>query len=218
MTRLTAVTVIGAAPWLAARPAFDLWGDRRPESAAAAQQQADARTQAELRRAVADAERFGPDDPRLATSLNALAVFYASHNRPDLAEPLYRRALQIRERALGPNHPDVVRSLNNLAGLYALERRYADAEAVYRRALAINERAAGPDAASTGVILKNLASLYISQARYGDAIPVYQRLLAIREKTLGRRDPELAMDLNLGRACTGSRVTTLAPRPFTAGR
>ena len=35
------------------------------------------------------------------------------------AEPLYERALAIREKALGPDHPDVATSLNNLAGLYA---------------------------------------------------------------------------------------------------
>ena len=34
------------------------------------------------------------------------------------AEPLYERALAIREKALGPDHPDVATSLNNLAVLY----------------------------------------------------------------------------------------------------
>ena len=34
------------------------------------------------------------------------------------AEPLYQRALKIREKALGPDHPDTATALNNLAGLY----------------------------------------------------------------------------------------------------
>lgn len=33
------------------------------------------------------------------------------------AEPLFRRSLAIREKALGPQHPDVAQSLNNQAGL-----------------------------------------------------------------------------------------------------
>jgi hypothetical protein len=33
------------------------------------------------------------------------------------AEPLYARALAIREKAFGPEHPDTAASLNNLAGL-----------------------------------------------------------------------------------------------------
>lgn len=35
----------------------------------------------------------------------------------DEAEPLFTRALAIREKALGPEHPDVASSLNNLAVL-----------------------------------------------------------------------------------------------------
>ena len=31
------------------------------------------------------------------------------------AEPLHRRALEVRERVLGPEHPDTLQSLNNLA-------------------------------------------------------------------------------------------------------
>ena len=39
------------------------------------------------------------------------------------AEPLFRRALAIREKALGENHPDVAQSLNNLAVLYEKKGR-----------------------------------------------------------------------------------------------
>jgi len=38
-------------------------------------------------------------------------------------EPLYRRALAIRERALGPSHPEVAKTLEDLAnGLRKLGR------------------------------------------------------------------------------------------------
>jgi hypothetical protein len=40
------------------------------------------------------------------------------HNHPNLgAEPLYRRALAIQEKALGPDYPDTAISLNHLAGV-----------------------------------------------------------------------------------------------------
>ena len=41
------------------------------------------------------------------------------------AEPLYRRALAIDERASGPDHPSVARDLNNLAALLVAEGDYA---------------------------------------------------------------------------------------------
>ena len=47
-----------------------------------------------------------------------LAFTYIERGRYTDAEPLYQRALAIREKALGPEHPDVADSLNNLAGLY----------------------------------------------------------------------------------------------------
>ena len=70
--------------------------------------------------ALKEAEKFGPQDPRLATSLNNLAELYRAQGRYAEAEPLHKRALAIREKALGPEHPDVAQSLNNLAELYRL--------------------------------------------------------------------------------------------------
>ena len=57
------------------------------------------------------------------------------------AEPLYKRALAIIQKALGPTHPDVATGLNNLALLYATQGPYAQAEPLYKRALAIREKA-----------------------------------------------------------------------------
>ena len=51
--------------------------------------------------------RSAPSIPTSATSLNNLAVLYQAQGRYAEAEPLYQRALAIREKALGPEHPDV---------------------------------------------------------------------------------------------------------------
>ena len=77
-----------------------------------------------------------------------------------MPEPLYKRALAIREKALGPDHPDVAKSLNNLAGLYREQGRYADAEPLFKRSLAIYEKALGPDHPDVATSLNNLAGLY----------------------------------------------------------
>ncbi len=64
------------------------------------------------------AEAFGPNDPRLATTLNNLGAFYRAQGHYAKPEALYQRALAIQEKALGPEHPHVATSLNNLAALY----------------------------------------------------------------------------------------------------
>ena len=70
------------------------------------------------RAAVQAAEKFGDQDPRLARSLNNLAVIHKELGRYAEAVPLAQRALALWEAALGPNHPDVAAGLNNLANLY----------------------------------------------------------------------------------------------------
>ncbi len=78
--------------------------------------------------ALQEAEKFGEQDTRLATSLNNLAALYRAQGKYTKAEPLSQRALAIDEKALGPEHPSVATSLNNLAELYPTQGKYAEAE------------------------------------------------------------------------------------------
>ena len=112
------------------------------------------------------------------------------------AEPLYRRALAIREQALGPDHPHTANCLNNLALLYSGQGQYAAAEPLYRRALAIAEQALGSDHPDTATCLNSLALLYSGQGQYAAAEPLYRRALAIREQALGPDHPHTANCLN----------------------
>ena len=107
--------------------------------------------------ALEEAEKFGPADPRLAASLNILALLYKTQGDYAKAEPLYKRSLAIREKALGPDHPDVAESLNNLAELYFTQGDYAKAEPLLSRSLAITEKASGPDHPGVAIRLNNLA-------------------------------------------------------------
>jgi tetratricopeptide (TPR) repeat protein len=44
-----------------------------------------------------------------------LAQLYVAQGQPAKAEPLYRRALSIRQKALGSSHPEVAKTLEDLA-------------------------------------------------------------------------------------------------------
>jgi tetratricopeptide (TPR) repeat protein len=124
--------------------------------------------------ALKEAQDFGEQDPRLATSLNNLAGLYYFQGRYGETEPLFKRALAIYEKALGPEHPQVAESLNNLAVLYYGQGRYGEAEPLYKRALAIYEKALGPEHPHVATSLNNLAGLYYFQGRYGEAEPLYK--------------------------------------------
>ena len=132
----------------------------------------------------------------MAAALNNLAGLYRNQGRYAEAEPLYKRALAIHEKALGPDHPDVATALNNLAELYRYQGRYAEAEPLYKRSLAIVEKALGPDHPDVAKALNNLAELYHEQDRYADAEPLYKRSLRIFEKALGPDHPDVEIPLN----------------------
>src|SRR5262249_12667486 len=110
---------------------------------------------------------------------NNLALLYRRQGRHAEAEPLYRRSLALREKALGPDHPEVGTSLNNLASLYRSQGRYAEAEPLYRRSLALYEKALGPDHPGVGMSFSNLAWLALARNDLALAAEHWRRSSAI---------------------------------------
>jgi tetratricopeptide (TPR) repeat protein len=141
-------------------------------------------------------DEFGLYSAAATRLLDGSGDYLDDRGRYTEAEPLYRRALTIREKLLGPDHPDSAASLNRLAALCRHQGRYTEAELLYRRALAIREKSFGPVHLDTAATLNNLALLYDNQGRYAEAERLYQRVLAIHEKALGSEHPSAATGLN----------------------
>jgi CHAT domain-containing protein/Tfp pilus assembly protein PilF len=131
-----------------------------------------------------------------AESLNALARVYYSRGDYANAEPLYQKALKIREKVLGPDHPKTAQSLDNLGQVYVQMGDYAKAEPLLQRALKIREKAPGPENPDTAASLNNLAGLYRLIGDYAKAEPLYQRAIKIDEKALGPENPKTATVFN----------------------
>jgi tetratricopeptide (TPR) repeat protein len=72
---------------------------------------------------LAEAEKFGPEDRRVALTLNKLAGLYHATGRLSQAEPFYRRALAIWEKL--SERMELASTLNNLARL-CLDREAYD--------------------------------------------------------------------------------------------
>ncbi len=160
----------------------DLWETYMAAATKAYQQGNYPEAEKQWAAALKEAEGFGPQDPRLATSLNNLAQVYRAQGRYAEAEPLYKRALAIQEKALGPDHPSVAKSLNNLAELYRAQGRYEEAELRYKRALAIMEKALGPEHPDVALGLENYAVLLRETGRGAEANKMEARAKEIRAK------------------------------------
>ena len=143
--------------------------------------------------AIEAAEGFGPEDPRLAESLNGLGEVNRAQGKFDDAERAHKRALAIREKAQGPGHPDVAQSLNNLAVVYQAQGKTAEVESLRKRALAIEEGVAAQARRWQSYLAAGNASY--QQGRYADAERPLVAALGVAEG-FGPQDPRLATSLN----------------------
>jgi tetratricopeptide (TPR) repeat protein len=125
-------------------------------------------------------------------------VLYERQGRHASAEPLFRRALAIDEKALGPDHRDVAKSAGLLARIYRNLGRYADAEPLFKRAFAIFEKTLGPDRPNVSISLNNRAELYRAQGRYADALPLVRTTIGN-----GRAAPSIALPVLFAAQGTG---------------
>ncbi len=141
-------------------------------------------------------DEYGLSFPEAARLLNEAGLYLKQRARYTEAEPLYRRALAIWEKALGPDHPQAATSLNNLAGLLQATNRLSEAEPLCRRALAIWEKALGPDHPQVAIGLNNLAQLLQATNRLIEAEPLMRRALEIDERSYGPDHPNVAIRLN----------------------
>jgi len=178
--RLLATIVIGLLLPTAAHA--DRWEDLQRAAKSAYRQGDYNGAVINMRAALEEAERFGPEDPRLTVTLNNLAVLYWAQGNYGAAEPLYMRSLTIREKALGPDHPDVATSLNSLAVLYHSQGNYGAAEPLFKRSLAIREKALDPDHPDVAQSLESYAALMRKTGHDDEAVKLERRAATIRKK------------------------------------
>src|SRR5882724_12341242 len=132
------------------------WNDAMNSAARAVKESRFADAERWLRTAIKEAEKFGPEDRRLAESLSSLAsVLYAQGNYAE-AGALFKRVLLIVEKTQGPQHLRVADALTGLAGIYHVQGQYAEAEPLLERALAIREKVLGPEHPDVAGSLNNL--------------------------------------------------------------
>jgi CHAT domain-containing protein len=108
------------------------------------------------------------------------------------AEPLFRRALAIREQALGPDHPQVATTLSQLSSLLMSQRNYAESEASAQRALSIREQALGTNNDRVAGTLINLGEAQLALGRYAEAEATLRRAVEIRQSMLPADDLSIA--------------------------
>lgn len=107
------------------------------------------------------------------------------------AEDLFRRALEIGERALDPKSPALVPALMSLAAAQIMCGKFEDAELLVFRALAVSENGLAERDQDFVILLNDLTRLSLKQSAHGVAEPLLLRLLEIK-RSKGEDHPEVA--------------------------
>ncbi len=137
------------------------------------------------------------DEPEvLATLFTTLGRAYFSLGQFERAEPLFRRALDLRRRVHGEVHTDVAGSLIDLGQSVSGQGNYAASEQLFGEALAMNRKLRGDEHPDVAWGLTNLANSLRLQGAYAAAESLYRDALAMNRKLLKEDDPFLANSLD----------------------
>ena len=133
-----------------------------------------------LVQALEEWQKAGRDGPEILMTLETLAEIHRGSSEYAEAEPLYVRALRVREFAFGTESSELLGTVDSLAYVYFGLKRYAEAEPLYNRLIGLWEKSAGPDHPMIALTLEKMAEFLVVQERYEEAAPLVERAMAIR--------------------------------------
>ncbi len=149
-------------------------------------------------------KQLGRDHLDVADSLFYLGMIYYSQgysekgvNDLDLlikAEPLLKRALEIKEKHLGADHIDLTDILHTLGCIGKFREQYEKTVIYYGRALKIKEQVFGEGHIEVAQAASALGGAYVYLEKYEQAEVLIKRALKIKEKKLGLQHPELSQE------------------------
>jgi len=135
--------------------------------------------------AAATVESRFADQPEVGAEVSyTIANTYLALGDYDLAEPLFLRALELRERLLGPQHESTVQSYNGLGRLMMDLGRLDDAEIYIRRCLEIRRDQLGPGHELTLTSQNNLTGLMRQLGQLEDALELASEAAILAEQSL----------------------------------
>ncbi|HEY6372189.1 MAG TPA: tetratricopeptide repeat protein, partial [Candidatus Sulfotelmatobacter sp.] len=123
------------------------------------------------------------NDPELqAEMMNVMGTVYQSLGLTSTAEPLLRRALEIRHRILGPRNPDTLQSQQDLAVAVLAQSHYPEAEKLCRETMATRRQVLGPEHHDTVDSMVQLARILGFESRYDEAEQLNRQALEVARR------------------------------------
>lgn len=112
-----------------------------------------------------------------AVTCDDLGGLYLSKRKFDMAERLFKAALDIKATVMGKQHMSLANSYENLAGLALAKGETKDAESYYKEALQITTNILGIDDPKCYSSIEKLARCYIQEKKYSEAEALYKQII-----------------------------------------
>jgi tetratricopeptide (TPR) repeat protein len=93
--------------------------------------------EAQFKLAIQEAESMGPNEPKIAQSMSALANAYRQQGKYADAEPMYKKAVETMSRIKGPTCQELVPIYDNYAKMLRAAGRGPEADKMDAKARAI---------------------------------------------------------------------------------
>ncbi len=132
----------------------------------------------------------------LATLYHNMGGLEHARNRPGRAEPLARKAVQIRRSLIGPNDPAVAEDEVALGAILDARYKHLAARRLYLRALKIFRAHPAGRRYDLAVTLNNLGASYHTTGDLERARPYYEEALKIKKRLFGSRHVDVALTMN----------------------
>jgi serine/threonine protein kinase len=128
-------------------------------------------------------------DPELqAQMMHVMGHVYESLGLYAKAEPLLRRAVEVRRSMLGAQNPDTLNSMYDLAGVLMYESRHSEAEKWSGETLDSRRHRLGSEHRDTLRSMSQLAFILNREGRYPEAEKLNREALEMARRVLGPED------------------------------
>lgn len=145
--------------------------------------------------ALKEAEKFGPNDIRLATSLTNVGVIQNFRGNQAKAEPLFEHAIKIKQKVLGPDNPDVVSAVCKLCQFYIGRGNYAKADNLAQKIITFGNRKVH-ELNQVQASFKTLIDFYQEHPEFEGAERLMKQAESLTEKESANQNLELAVLLD----------------------
>lgn len=137
------------------------------------------------------------DQPQVRAVLHSvLGTTYMEMGELELAEPHFRRSLEIRDEIGDLSSEDRATDLNNMGVYLAAVEEYDDAEPYYREALALRKEILEEGDPEVAASLTDLGNLHVSRDEFEEAEALLVEALEMKRKAYPEGDASVAIGLN----------------------